>query len=297
MLYPWLTLRARNRRPPPAASAALAPATLLAVAAASLLVASPALASESACCRVCPRQATVLTPPPFRSVTTLAAGLEDFKGSFAQAFLLIFFSEIGDKTFFIAVLLSLQQPRSVVFTGTFGALAVMSVISVALGRLFHVVDEVLPFHSDVPWDDYAAVALLLFFGVRTLQGAAGADARAEEEEEEAKEAVAELSSGLGGAAAVAAVASTFALVFAAEWGDKSFFATIALAAAAEPFGVTAGAVAGHATATAIAVAGGSLLSDYVNERLVAYVGGSLFIAFAVATAAEIVSTHSGVVAR
>lgn len=40
-----------------------------------------------------------------------------------SAFLLIFFSEIGDKTFFIAVLLALQQPKSAVFAGTFGALA------------------------------------------------------------------------------------------------------------------------------------------------------------------------------
>lgn len=52
-----------------------------------------------------------------------------------SGFLLIFFSEIGDKTFFIALLLALKQPKSLVFTGTFGALAVMTVVSVLLGQV------------------------------------------------------------------------------------------------------------------------------------------------------------------
>ena len=49
---------------------------------------------------------------------------------FVSAFLLILLSELGDKTFFIAVLLALKHSKSVVFAGSFGALAVMTVISV-----------------------------------------------------------------------------------------------------------------------------------------------------------------------
>lgn len=84
------------------------------------------------------------------------------------------------------------------------------------------------------------------------------------------------------------VLSTFALVFAAEWGDKSFLATIALAAASSPLGVTAGAVAGHGVATGIAVAGGGLLSKYFSETVLQYVGGSLFLVFAASTVVDIV---------
>ena len=84
------------------------------------------------------------------------------------------------------------------------------------------------------------------------------------------------------------VLSTLALVFAAEWGDKSFLATIALAAASSPLGVVAGAVAGHGVATGIAVLGGSVLGDLVSEQVVQYVGGSLFLVFAAITAFDVV---------
>ena len=201
---------------------------------------------------------------------------------FLSAFLLIFFSEIGDKTFFIAVLLATQQPKSSVFAGTFGALAVMTVISVAIGQVFHVAEESLAvFTSDVPWDDYLAVALLLVFGVQTLLSAE--EETAEEEEEDAKIAVAGMQ--FDGAAAL--VLSTFALVFAAEWGDKSFIATIALSAAASPAGVVLGATAGHGVATGIAVLVGDILGDVISERVVKYTGGALFILFAIATALDI----------
>ena len=58
-------------------------------------------------------------------------GNDAFREGLVSGFLLILFSELGDKTFFIAVLLALKKNKGLVFAGTFGALAIMTVISVS----------------------------------------------------------------------------------------------------------------------------------------------------------------------
>lgn len=220
--------------------------------------------------------------------------LADISTGFVSAFLLIFFSELGDKTFFIAALLAARNSGAIVFIGTFGALAAMSVVSVVIGRTFHYVDGILPFRfgeTDFPLDDFAAVCLLAYFGINALLEAASNDEqKIKEEQEEAELAISELSgNGVGIIAAANTVVSTFLLVFVAEWGDKSFFSTIALAAASSPLGVIGGALAGHALATLLAVVGGSLLGTFLSEKVIAYVGGTLFLVFAVVTLIEIVN--------
>ncbi|TVU22924.1 hypothetical protein EJB05_32645 [Eragrostis curvula] len=200
----------------------------------------------------------------------------------------------GDRTFFIAALLAARSSAGVIFLGTFGALAVMTVISVVLGRAFHYVDGIIPFSfggTDFPIDDVAAAGLLIYYGVTTLLDAASGDGeKMNEEQEEAELAVSKFSgNGAGVMSAASTIASTFVLVFVAEWGDKSFFSTIALAAASSPLGVIAGSLAGHALATVIAVIGGSLLGTFLSEKIIAYIGGSLFLAFAAITIVEIVT--------
>lgn len=56
-----------------------------------------------------------------------------FIRSLGEAILLILISELADKTFFIAAVMSMKHPRLTVFAGAIGALAIMTILS---GKFF-----------------------------------------------------------------------------------------------------------------------------------------------------------------
>lgn len=211
------------------------------------------------------------------------------KSGFTAAFALIFVSELGDKTFFIAALLAMRLGRFRVLMGATAALGTMTVISVAIGRAFQRLPASLA--TTLPVGEYAAVAMLVFFGLKTLRDAleipeSGSTPEEHGELAEATEVVCKSSTQSAKqkvAPALAALIETFTLIFIAEWGDRSMLATIALGAAQNPIGVTFGATLGHFVATMIAVVGGSLLSKKISERTVGIVGGCLFLVFALFT--------------
>lgn len=212
------------------------------------------------------------------------------KSGFTAAFSLIFVSEIGDKTFFIAALLAMQYKKGLVLLGSMGALSLMTVLSVIIGRIFHSVPA--QFQTTLPIGEYAAVTLLLFFGLKSIKDAwdlpssvpkQGDESGPElDEYVEAEELVKEkVSKRLSNPLEI--IWKSFSLIFFAEWGDRSMLATIALGAAQSPWGVATGAITGHLIATTIAILGGALLANYISEKLVGYLGGVLFLIFAIAT--------------
>ena len=229
---------------------------------------------------------TMKQPAVASTMATAVDAVATGDAGLVQSFLLIFISEIGDKTFFIAALLAAKYGRFISFIGSIGALAVMTVISTLLGQIFHAVPSSLT--QGVPYDDYLAVAAFTYFGVKTLIDSskleAGDSSGMDEEKAEAEELVEEVSASQKRKDAIALILQTFSLVFAAEIGDRSFLSTIAMSAALNPYAVATGAIAAHASATGIAVLGGSLLSKYLSEKVIGYIGGTLFLIFAVTTA-------------
>jgi hypothetical protein len=123
------------------------------------------------------------------STTSIFDGLS--QTGFYQAFSLVFLSEIGDKTFFIAGLLAMKTSRLVSYVGSMGALAAMTVLSVLIGQIFHAVPAGIA--QGIPLDDVAAVLAFTFFGYKTLKEALETDENApstmDEEFDDAQEAV------------------------------------------------------------------------------------------------------------
>ena len=200
--------------------------------------------------------------------------------AFTEGLLLITFSELGDKTFFIAVILSIHHPRRLVFAGVVAALSAMTVLSVALGQ----VASLLP----KDYIHYAKIVFFIAFGLKLIYDANKMGVSATEEvAEEAQEAVEKADLDNSQQKSVWSILlKSFVLTFIAEWGDRTQIATIALAAGNNPIGVTAGAILGHAICAAIAVIGGRLIAGKISERQITFVGGFLFIIFGIVSAIE-----------
>jgi len=259
---------------------------------------------------------------------------KDFlKGLFAS-FSAIIATEIGDKTFFIAAILSMKNDRMAVFGGAILALIIMTILSTMMGL-------VLPALMPKKYTHIIGGVLFLYFGVKLTVESRGMEDKVSEELEEVEEELAEMSkkqkaamkkkqmqhqedggmdddrengivgggdvedgaavkrrgggkkgikhapssSGLSaasdysGSSWEAVFIQALTMTFLAEWGDRSQIATIALAAAKDPLGVTIGGCIGHSICTGMAVVGGRMLASRISEKSVAFYGGLVFLAF------------------
>ncbi|KAJ3220005.1 hypothetical protein HDU67_007738 [Dinochytrium kinnereticum] len=216
-----------------------------------------------------------------------------------MSLLVILVSEIGDKTFFIAAVMAMRNPRLLIFGAAISALALMTVLSAFLG---HIVPNLI----SKQYTQMIAAVLFLIFGVKMLYD--GYKMTGNETQQELEEVTHELMAKEedaktddlenGGEKPIKddmvtrfqnllsylltpVFVQTFILTFLAEWGDRSQIATIALAGSEDFLWVTIGSLAGHAICTGVAVLGGRLLAAKISVRSVTFLGGILFLIFAV----------------
>eukprot|EP00811_Abedinium_folium_P003118 NODE_12869_length_1199_cov_1.935634.p1 GENE.NODE_12869_length_1199_cov_1.935634~~NODE_12869_length_1199_cov_1.935634.p1 ORF type:complete len:314 (-),score=117.53 NODE_12869_length_1199_cov_1.935634:209-1150(-) len=234
-------------------------------------------------------------PGDFReSVKLTEATTQNFWTAFINSVAMIIVTELGDKTFFIAAILAMRHSPVVVFLGAVAALAVMTVLGAIIGFA-------LPVLLPRQYTHYAAMLLFLYFGLKLLKEGTemarkgegtGPSDELEEVEQQLKEKDEDVDASTceaGGSVACSGKANphralfwqAFTLTFLAEWGDRSQIATIALASAKDPTGVTAGGIIGHSLCTGLAVTGGKVIAGKISERTVLIIGGALFLCFAV----------------
>jgi len=216
---------------------------------------------------------------------------DGFWKAFSSGVAMILATEIGDKTFFIAAVLSMKYSRSAVFGGAILALIIMTILSTFMGL---VLPSVLP-------REYTHILggiLFLYFGVKLIVESRAMEAnRVSEELEEVEEELLhekkkdspDEEQGQAKPSSSAkpqlnwyqVLLQSLTLTFLAEWGDRSQIATIALAAAKNPYGVTVGGCLGHCMCTGLAVMGGRMLAARISEKTVAFWGGCIFLIFGI----------------
>lgn len=213
----------------------------------------------------------------------------NFWHGFVSSLSVIIVSEIGDKTFFIAAIMSMRHRRVIVFAGAISALIVMTVLSALMGSMTQVIPR--------EYTHYASIVLFVFFGLKMLYEASRmSDDEGKEEFEEVEktlnqkemETSADVESGLASSmqSRLYRILSrvfwqALTLTFLAEWGDRSQLATIILAARENVWAVNVGAILGHTLCTCIAVLAGSAVAQRVSVKTVTFVGGVVFLLFAV----------------
>jgi len=216
-----------------------------------------------------------------------------FIHAFVASLSVIIVSELGDKTFFIAAIMAMRHPRLTVFAGAMGALAVMTILSAMLGFATTVIPRWFTY--------YVSCLLFAIFGLKMLKEAYSMDSNEGQEEYEEvqtelrkkdeeleKQSTTDLESGIVRTPQRRILYSlfsriflqSFTLTFLAEWGDRSQIATIILAARDEVIGVIIGGTLGHALCTSLAVIGGRCIAQHISIRTVHFVGGIVFLIFA-----------------
>jgi Ca2+/H+ antiporter, TMEM165/GDT1 family len=192
----------------------------------------------------------------------------------ATTFVLIFPVELPDKTFVVSLVLATRYRPLAVWLGVAAAFFVQCLVAVVAGGLI----TLLPRRVVL-----AAAAVLFAAGAFVLlRGASGADAEAQNAEDSGGPA--------GPVSGLRAAATSFGVLFAAEWGDLSQLLTAGLVVRfKDPVSVFVGAWLSLATVAAIAVLAGKTLTRYVSLATIRRTGGVVCAVLAVVSAWEAVA--------
>lgn len=177
--------------------------------------------------------------------------------SAGTTFLLVGLAEIGDKSQLVCMTLAARHRGLPVVIGAIAAFAILNLLAVLFGAA---VAAWLP-----EWIVVLAVAVLFAgFGVSALRY-----------KEEASDEDIEEKPGHG------IVATTFLLIFLAEFGDKTQIAVAGLGSTENPFAVWSGATVALAVTSALGVFAGRKLLNRLPLKWIHRISGVFFLLLAI----------------
>ncbi|CAK0800506.1 unnamed protein product, partial [Prorocentrum cordatum] len=171
----------------------------------------------------------------------------------------IFLSELGDKTFFLAMILAIRKGRLLAMLASVSALWLMTAISVIIGAMLRTFPRYL---GDQYLVQVAAGLLMIAFGIQCFRERLPGEGGDDDEESEKDEAASDIESAISRAKRQTFMSDLVrfsVLIFLAEWGDRSMLATVTVAATRSWLGTFIGGCLGHLCACFLAVFTGSLL--------------------------------------
>ncbi len=191
----------------------------------------------------------------------------------ATAFGLIFPVELPDKTFIATLVLATRYRALPVWLGVAGAFLVQCLVAVTAGGLLSLLPPVVV--ASVAAVLFAVGAVVLWRGART----------ADEDEAAEEEALRERTRGDLQGWRVAA--TSFGVLFLAEWGDLSQLLTAGVAArSGDPVSTFVGSWLALVTVAALAIVLGRTLLRFVSLALIRRIGAGVCAVLAVVTATE-----------
>ena len=197
-------------------------------------------------------------------------------GTVATAFALIFPVELPDKTFVATLVLATRYRPLLVWIGVSAAFVVQCLVAVVAGGLLALLPTTL----------VSAVAGTLFLvgAVVLWRGAASADKEETADEQEA--AAARTTADVNG---FKVVATSFGVLFLAEWGDLSQLLTAGLAARYnDPVSVFVGSLLALVTVAGLAVILGRTLLRFVRLSTIRRVGAIVCLVLACLAAYDVI---------
>ena len=173
-----------------------------------------------------------------------------------STFALILLAEIGDKSQLVCMMLASRHRALPVIVGSCAAFAILNIIAVTIGVTLA---ELIP-------STVMAIIVVVLFSAFGLSALCSGDDAEDSPIEKSGHSI---------------IMTTFVMIFAAEFGDKTQLAIAGIATTSSPLFVYIGATLALLTTSVLGALGGQWLTQKISPQRLHKVSGILFLGFAV----------------